>query len=29
MAAGRGSRLGGLTDDVPKTLIDLGGVSTL
>jgi choline kinase len=29
MAAGRGSRLGGLTDDVPKSLIDLGGVSPL
>jgi choline kinase len=29
MAAGRGSRLGGLTDDGPKALIDLGGISPL
>lgn len=29
MAAGRGSRLGGLTDNLPKSLIDLGGVSPL
>jgi choline kinase len=29
MAAGRGSRLGGLTDDLPKSLIDLGGISPL
>jgi choline kinase len=29
MAAGRGSRLGGLTDELPKSLIDLGGVSPL
>ncbi|MDQ3937772.1 MAG: phosphocholine cytidylyltransferase family protein [Chloroflexota bacterium] len=29
MAAGRGSRLGGLTDDRPKSLIDLGGISPL
>jgi choline kinase len=29
MAAGRGSRLGGLTDERPKALIDLGGISAL
>ena len=29
MAAGRGSRLGGLTDDVPKSLISLGHLSAL
>lgn len=29
MAAGRGSRLGGLTDERPKSLIDLGGISPL
>lgn len=29
MAAGRGSRLGQLTDDRPKSLLDLGGISPL
>jgi L-glutamine-phosphate cytidylyltransferase len=29
MAAGRGSRLGGHTDDRPKSLVDLGGISPL
>ncbi|HET7582381.1 MAG TPA: phosphocholine cytidylyltransferase family protein [Candidatus Limnocylindria bacterium] len=29
MAAGRGSRLGDLTDDTPKSLIDLGGITPL
>jgi choline kinase len=29
MAAGRGSRLGGLADDRPKSLIDLGGITPL
>jgi choline kinase len=29
MAAGRGSRLGGHSDDRPKSLIDLGGISPL
>jgi choline kinase len=29
MAAGRGSRLGGLTDELPKSLIDLGGITPL
>src|SRR5262245_45894677 len=29
MAAGRGSRLGAHTDDRPKSLIDLGGISPL
>ena len=29
MAAGRGSRLGSHTDDRPKSLIDLGGISPL
>jgi L-glutamine-phosphate cytidylyltransferase len=29
MAAGRGSRLGAHTDDLPKSLIDLGGISPL
>src|SRR5688500_13481048 len=29
MAAGRGSRLGASTDDRPKSLIDLGGISPL
>ncbi len=29
LAAGRGSRLGSLTDDRPKSLIDLGGISPL
>ena len=29
MAAGRGSRLGGLAEDRPKSLIDLGGITPL